>query len=77
MTRKSKSPRWFKKVRGSYLPNSWQGWLLYIPYAAYVICVVLYAYINQWNLGTSLFVIVPNWVAALAIMSWLADRTSR
>lgn len=77
MKRKSKSQKWFKRVRGSYLPNSWQGWLLYVPYAAYVMGVVIYAYVSGWNLGTSLFVIVPNWVAALAAMTWIAERTSR
>jgi hypothetical protein len=76
MKRKSKSQTWFKKVRGSYLPNSWQGWLLYVPYAVYVIGVVFYAYLSGWSLGTALFVIVPNWVAALAAMTWIAERTS-
>lgn len=77
MKRKSTSKKWFRKVRGSYLPSSWQGWLLYVLYAAYVIGVVLYASLNQWSLGTSLFVIMPNWVAALAVMTWVAERTSR
>jgi len=76
MKRKTKSQKWFRKVRGSYLPCSWQGWALYVPYTAYVLGVIAYAYLNQWSLGTSLFVIVPNWVAALAAMTWLAERKS-
>lgn len=68
---------WFRKVRGSYLPDSWQAWVLYIPYTAYVVGVAVFVYGRGDNLWEALFTLVPNWVAALAIMTWIAERTSR
>ena len=29
---------WFKKVRGSYLPVSCQGWLIYVPFVGTLLC---------------------------------------
>ena len=68
---------WFIKVRGSYLPASWQAWLLYIPYTAYVVGVIAYAFRHDTDVWTALFTILPNQVAALVIMSWIAERTSK
>ena len=68
---------WFYKVRGSYLPKSWQGWLLYIPYTAYIVGAAVYVYSRGDSLWGALFTLVPNWVAALAIMTWVAERTSK
>lgn len=76
MAKKSKRINWFIPVRGSYLPHSWQGWLTYIPFSAYLI----YAFVIGWqNTNTSaqaLLFIVPNWVAAVVVMTWIAQRTS-
>lgn len=73
---KIKKGAWFARVRGSYLPVSWQGWLTYIPFTAYLgySLVVAFAYTGN-NLKAVLW-IVPNWVAAAVIMTWIAQRTS-
>lgn len=70
------SKKWFKKVRGSYIPLSWQGWLCYIPYVAYLIFVYIYAMYTSGYTAISVLVIIPNWVAAVAIVSWFASKKS-
>ncbi len=73
---KHKQNKWFIKVRGSYLPNSWQGWLTYIPYTVYVAAVLIYVIMHNTDLWQAAFVLIPNWIAALAIMTWVAKAKS-
>ncbi len=68
--------KWFIKVRGSYLPNNSQGWLTYIPYLAYLIAPLVFVLNNNYSVWLSIFIIVPNWIAAAAIMNWVASKTS-
>jgi hypothetical protein len=73
---KVKKGAWFVAVRGSYLPASWQGWLSYIPFVGYL---AFSWHVAFWYTGTTpkaVLWIVPNWVAATAVMTWLAKRTS-
>ena len=37
---KGRKGAWFVKLRGSYLPCSWQGWLLYIPYILFLAYII-------------------------------------
>ena len=67
---------WFIKVRGSYLPRSWQGWLLYIPYLAYMIGALIFVIKGNETFWQALFTLMPNWVVACVIMTWFARRTS-
>lgn len=70
------SKKWFKKVRGSYIPLSLPGWLSYIPYVAYLVLSYLYV-MNYFGYSLmSLLIIIPNWVAAAVVMSWLASKKS-
>ncbi|MEI6480949.1 MAG: hypothetical protein WCO19_01450 [Candidatus Saccharibacteria bacterium] len=73
---KSKKSKWFKQVRGSYIPVAWQGWLTYIPYIGFL---GVSAWVAQSNAGSGIGAVigvVPYWVSALVIMSWIAKRTS-
>lgn len=74
--KKRSSDKWFIAVRGSYLPNSWQAWLLYVPYTAYVLGVLLYVLRQDFGIGAALFTLVPNWITALAVMTWIAEHRS-
>ena len=67
---------WSTPVRGSYLPNSWQAWLLYVPFAAYLIVALVYGFHNTDSVTQAILFIVPNWVAAAVILTWVAKRTS-
>lgn len=68
--------KWFIKTRWSYLPASREGWLLYIPYLAYVIGVLVFVFENNDKLWVGLFTVLPNWIAAAVILQWLAEHRS-
>lgn len=76
MAKKKSKNAWFIYVRGSYLPNSWQGWLTYIPYSAYVVGILVYALSSNADLLHAVPVIVPNWIVALVVMTWVAQHKS-
>ncbi len=73
---KLKKGAWFVPLRGSYLPMSWQGWLTYIPFTFYLAYswAVAFAYTGS-NVKAVLW-IVPNWVAAAIVMTWVAKTKS-
>jgi hypothetical protein len=68
--------KWFKKVRGSYLPSNLKGALTYIPYIAYIVGALVYAFNSDYAFWTKVFIVIPNWVAACIAMSWFASRKS-
>ena len=76
MAKKSKSKKVFIAVRGSYLPNNWLGWLSYLPFMAYLVFAVVYGWRNSDTVAMAILFIVPNWIAAVAVMTWVAKRTS-
>jgi hypothetical protein len=49
-----KKRKWFIKVRGSYLPNSREGWLTYIPFIIGAIGVLYWAYADVSDAFTEL-----------------------
>ncbi|HEX5394929.1 MAG TPA: hypothetical protein VFW52_01070 [Candidatus Saccharimonadales bacterium] len=73
---KKKNNKWFIPLRGSYLPNSWQGWLLYVPFLAYLIWAVWAGFENTGTNSAAVLFILPNWIAAVVVMTWIARRTS-
>jgi len=72
----SKSKKWFTKTRGSYLPKNWIGWLLYIPYLAYLIGVLVFVIKVKDSFWEAAFTVIPNWLASVIIMTWIARRKS-
>jgi hypothetical protein len=73
---KTKKQHWFTRIRGSYLPNSWQAWLLYVPFTAFLILTGLHAAKGNPSVGEFVLGIFPQWVAAAVVMTWIAARTS-
>ncbi len=79
-TKKSKLPKlkkgaWFVPIRGSYLPMTWQAWLLYIPYTAYSVATMVLV-ITRANGWLDYLLIVPYWVAGLVVMTWITKQKS-
>lgn len=68
--------KWFKKIRGSYLPISWQGWLSYVPFVAYLVFVFVAINRNSNSVSDTLYGIFPQWVAAGVVMTWIANKKS-
>jgi hypothetical protein len=71
-----KNNKWFIKIRSSYLPNSALGWLTYIPFVAYLAFSVIAAFKDTSHTLIAILIIVPNWVAAAAIMTFIASNES-
>jgi hypothetical protein len=63
---------WFIPIRGSYLPISWQGWLTYIPFVAYLAYSAIVAIKYTGNDLKAILWIVPNWIAAAVVLTWIA-----
>jgi hypothetical protein len=72
----AKKGAWFIAVRGSYLPNSWQAWLTYLPFTGYLIFALVVGWTDTKDAAQAILFIVPNWIAATAVMTWIAKRTS-
>jgi hypothetical protein len=77
-TKKSKVKKqsWFTPVRGSYLPANVDGWLLYIPYGLYVILAPLVAWQYATTWVARIFIVVPNWLLVLMVMTAIAEKHS-
>jgi len=73
---KPKKGAWFVALRGSYIPCSWQGWLTYVPFVAYLTYAWLVAFAYTGNDLKAVLWIAPNWVAAAVVMTWLARSKS-
>ena len=73
---KKKNNKWFIGVRGSYLPNSWQGWLLYIPFTIFLLTVLIAAIRTQHSASDVFYMIFPQWVASAVVMTWIAKQKS-
>ncbi|HSX53138.1 MAG TPA: hypothetical protein VLF90_02085 [Patescibacteria group bacterium] len=67
---------WFIKVRGSYLPYSWQGWLSYIPFVGFLVWSIIWAFNTSQPVSQTALLLFPSWIAAAVVMTWLAARTS-
>lgn len=67
---------WFVSLRGSYIPVSWKGWLTYLPFTAYLVYSLIVAVDYTGNNLKAVLWIVPNWVAAAVVMTWIAKVKS-
>jgi hypothetical protein len=67
---------WFWGVRGSYLPANEYGWLTYIPFVAYLVFSLTVAIKDIHSALVAILVVIPNWVAAAVVMTYLAAKKS-
>ncbi|NCU39048.1 hypothetical protein EOL96_08505 [Candidatus Saccharibacteria bacterium] len=72
---KLKKGAWFVAVRGSYLPMTWQSWLLYVPYTTYSVATLVMV-ITRAQSWLDYLALVPYWVAGLVVMTWIAKQKS-
>ena len=73
---KNKNAKWFKKIRGSYLPVSWQGWLLYVPYIFWLVLSLNFTHQAYSSVGDMLIMLVPYWLSGVVIMQWVGLQKS-
>ena len=68
---------WFRKVRGSYLPSSFFGLVIYLIYVIYIVAVA-----GEWlrlgyHVWTLLTVTIPVIVVAALIVQFVASKHSK
>lgn len=73
---KHKKGAWFIKVRGSYLPCSWQGWISYIPMTIFLVSVFIAIDRNAHSISDALYVYFPYFVCTGVVMHWIAANKS-
>lgn len=73
---KRKSP-WFRPVRGSYLPASPAGLVIYLAYAAYVVLVAAGWYVDGHRIWYLLVDVIPLTAAAALLTQFIASRHSK
>lgn len=76
-TKKRSNRAWFIRVRGSYLPNSRQGWLTYIPFVAYLIAVMVIIGNETTSWLMKFLMITVQFIAAAVVMTWVAATHSK
>ena len=72
-----KKSSWFRKVRGSYLPNNKIGLAIYLAYVAYLIMLGILWYKQghtEWQLFT---VVIPLTFAAAFAAQYIASKHSK
>ena len=75
MAKKSKKI-WFTQVRGSYLPSAWQGWVLYVPFIAFLLVTAIEANRSGRTYAGMAYFLLPQYVSSLVVMHWIASRFS-
>jgi len=73
---KPRKGAWFVPLRGSYLPVTWQGWLLYIPFVSYAIISLLFVINRSSSLLEIVINLLPYWLSVLVAMTWIAKQKS-
>lgn len=66
----------FVKKRGSYVPVSDIAWFMYLPFVMYLGFSWFIGLNHTSDYGLAILWILPNWVAAAVIMTWIAKKTS-
>ena len=74
---KNRNKNWFIAVRGSYLPSSFMGMIIYLLYVAYVVALVIGWYINGHDYWTLLINVIPLSIGAMLITQYIASKHSK
>jgi len=76
MKKKARKGAWFYKIRGSYLPCSWQGLAVYFVYLAYIVALPVLWYQGDRDLWDLAVFVVPLWVAAALVAQYIASKNT-
>ena len=76
--KKRKIPKgaWFIPIRGSYLPASWQGLILYVLFVTYLVAAVFIVAKHNASVLYIAMQVLVQWIVATIIMTWIAQRKS-
>lgn len=71
-----KNKKWFVRVRWSYLPCSWQGWLTYIPMVSFLVLVFILIHHQNRSWLNTLILYIPYMICTAVVMTWVANHRS-
>lgn len=74
---KVKQQAWFRKIRGSYLPRSWEGLAIYFIYLAYLIALPIVWYHQGHDLWKLLTNVLPLAIGAAILTQYIASKNTR
>jgi uncharacterized membrane protein (GlpM family) len=75
-SRKKSKNKWFKKVRGSYLPVNAQGWLTYLPFVGYLVATFFFTHRLTISGTIKVYLVVIQWLFATLLMTLIAQQKS-
>lgn len=70
------SQKWFRPVRKSYLPCSWQGLGIYFLYLAYMIILPVMWYRRDRLIWTLFTQVIPLMLGATFLAQYVASKNS-
>ena len=73
---KNKRAKWFRAVRGSYLPATWQGIALYLVFVVFLMASLITAFRTQETAQDGVYFVFPQWICATVVITWIANRKS-
>lgn len=73
---KASKNKWYIAIRGSYLPVSWQGWLLHLAFVLYAVTSAVVIVQHNSSIPFIAIQILAQLVAATVILTWVAQRKS-
>ena len=74
---KNKNKIWFKKIRGSYLPSSTTGLVIYLSYTAYLIALITIWYLENSSVWNLIVFVIPLSVGAALLTQYIASKHSK
>ena len=74
--KKKSKDKWFKSVRGSYLPVNSRGWLTYLPFIAYLIATFFGTRSLSVAVIIKVYLVAVQWAFATVVMTWIAKQKS-
>lgn len=77
MKYKPKKGAWFVKLRGSYLPCSWEGLTIYFVYLAYLIALPVVWYNQGHDLWRLLTNVLPLAAGAAILTQYVASKNAK
>lgn len=58
------------------MPNSWQAWLLYVPYVTWLLMGIFFAAYSHEAVVARILITGTAWYAGAATMTWIAAKKS-
>ena len=75
--KKRKDKYWFVAIRGSYLPSSTTGMIIYLLYVIYIVALTVGWYLNGHDYWSLLIYVIPLSIGAMLITQYIASKHSK